>query len=220
MNRRGLVFVAATVLLAAAAYLLGWSTFFTVKSVAITGAPTKQSEQDISTLVGDITGRKLARIEPRRLKSAIENVEWIESAKINRNWLTRKVTVKITPRTPIAIFGTQSLDRTGALFQLPGGEGVDLPIVAAPSPQVGVEAIALFTSLPSDFTSKVTNLEARNQSSFILTVSEGPRTLTVSWGTKADSDLKVKVYRALVDRPENKTISRIDLSAPHAPIVK
>lgn len=220
MNRRGAIALVATLLVASSVYLLGWSSFFTVKSLSITGAPTQQSQQLITSLVGDITGKKLARIEPRRTKSAIEDIDWVESARIRRNWLTRKVTVTITPRTPIAIFGGRSLDKSGTLFQLPGGVSSGLPVVSAQSPQVGVEAINLFTSLPSEFTTKVQSLQARNQSSYIFTVVEGGRTLTVSWGSQSDSDLKVKVYRALISRPENKTITHMDLSAPHAPIVK
>ena len=33
-------------------------------------------------------------------------------------------------------------------------------------------------------------------------------------------EFKVKVYKALLALPENKKISLLDLSAPHAPIVK
>jgi len=35
-----------------------------------------------------------------------------------------------------------------------------------------------------------------------------------------DVDLKVKVYQALIALPANKKVTFIDLSAPHAPIVK
>jgi hypothetical protein len=46
------------------------------------------------------------------------------------------------------------------------------------------------------------------------------RRLLVQWGSLDDLALKVNVYKLLLALPENKSIKRIDLSAPHAPIVK
>jgi hypothetical protein len=42
----------------------------------------------------------------------------------------------------------------------------------------------------------------------------------VKWGANIENPLKVQVFQELLDRPENKRIKRVDLSAPHAPIVK
>ena len=44
--------------------------------------------------------------------------------------------------------------------------------------------------------------------------------LTLRFGAANDVDLKIKVFKALVALEENKNISTIDVSAPHAPIVK
>jgi hypothetical protein len=46
------------------------------------------------------------------------------------------------------------------------------------------------------------------------------RKLLVQWGSLEELALKVRVYKALLALPENKSINKIDLSAPHAPIVK
>ena len=44
--------------------------------------------------------------------------------------------------------------------------------------------------------------------------------ITLVWGSNSDLNLKIKVYEALVALKENSKISLIDVSAPHAPIVK
>jgi hypothetical protein len=46
------------------------------------------------------------------------------------------------------------------------------------------------------------------------------RALSVKWGSNAENSLKVQVFQELLKQPENKRIKRVDLSAPHAPIVK
>jgi hypothetical protein len=49
----------------------------------------------------------------------------------------------------------------------------------------------------------------------------GPsRSLTLRFGDADEIDLKIKVFKALIERSENKNISTVDVSAPHAPIVK
>jgi hypothetical protein len=42
----------------------------------------------------------------------------------------------------------------------------------------------------------------------------------VQWGANEKSALKIEVINALIALEENKNIRRIDVSAPHAPIVK
>jgi hypothetical protein len=44
--------------------------------------------------------------------------------------------------------------------------------------------------------------------------------LRIIWGDGEDTDLKVQVIEALLQRDENKNLRMIDVSAPHAPIVK
>jgi cell division protein FtsQ len=46
------------------------------------------------------------------------------------------------------------------------------------------------------------------------------RKVEVRWGFATENELKAKVYKALLEQPENAKLKRMDLSAPHAPIVK
>ena len=92
--------------------------------------------------------------------------------------------------------------------------------MSAGSPALGLEAIDLFTALPADIQGDVISMNAANQSSISSWQNYGDRQVKVVWGSSRQVDLKVSVYRALLALPENKNVKRVDLSAPHAPIVK
>ena len=66
MNRR-LIILVSTLLLAAAAYVLGWSTLFTVSAIEINGSTTTLNS-------GIVKGQKLARVEPRAVAAQFENI--------------------------------------------------------------------------------------------------------------------------------------------------
>jgi hypothetical protein len=63
-------------------------------------------------------------------------------------------------------------------------------------------------------------MNARSSNDFSMIVQEPERQITLRFGSADEVDLKVKVYKALVALEENKKVSTIDVSAPHAPIVK
>jgi hypothetical protein len=130
------------------------------------------------------------------------------------------VTIEIAPRIPIGIFAGRFIDKAGTIFDIPGGFSQSLPIVEAYSTEFGLSAIKLFTEFPKTFRSKVITIKAKNQDSFEVNLKEGSRKITLIWGSNSDLNLKIKVYEALVVLKENSKISLIDVSAPHAPIVK
>jgi cell division septal protein FtsQ len=207
-------------LFAGLVYLFAWSSIFAVSTVAITGAPTSETEKTISQIAAISSGQKLARVEPRAIAHRIEDLTWIKSVEISRNWINGEVDIVITPRTPSAYFNGSTMDASGTIFTLPGFEGADLPRVSAPTPELGLSAIELFQSLPEDFKSKVISLSAHNDSNIAMQIALDEREIRVLWGANEKIALKIEVINALVALEENKNIRRIDVSAPHAPIVK
>ena len=87
-------------LFAGLVYLFAWSSIFAVSTVAITGAPTSETEKTISQIAAISSGQKLARVEPRAIAHRIEDLTWIKSVEISRNWINGEVDIVITPRTP------------------------------------------------------------------------------------------------------------------------
>lgn len=212
MNRR-LALFASLALLAIATYILGWSSFFTVSSVEITGTKTQLSS-DIST------GEKLARIEPRAIAAKFETLDWVAEAKVSRNWINGKVSIEITERTPVAIFNKIVFDSNGNSFALRGTPSSPLVQIQASDLVAAKKAVTFFSSLPVDLKSALTVVKVRSSGSLVLEVNNAGKNLEIRWGDDSENELKLKVYKALIALPENASIKRVDVSAPHAPIVK
>ena len=213
MKRRSLIISISTLAFIGSAYILGWSSLFTVSSIEITGTNVY-----LSTSIKP--GQKLARVEPRVVASEFQKIDWIESADVSRNWLTGKVTITLVERSPIAIYNNLAIDRSGASFTLHSQDVSDLPHIQASNIESAIIAADFFASLPSDLANTVRVVKVANGESYILQVQLNNSEIELRWGQNIDSDLKSKVYFALIALPENSKVKRIDLSAPHAPIVK
>lgn len=201
-------------------YLLAWSSIFTVSSIAVTGSPTPESQSAITKISEVSIGQKLARVEPQAIEKGLLHLKWIESAHVSRNWLDGEVAIAVKPRTPTAIFNGSTIDASGTVFTLPGFAAADLPRVSAKTPALGLAAINVFQDLPREFQRSVISLTARNSSNFALFVDVDGRNVQILWGANEETALKIEVISALLALEENKKIRRIDVSAPHAPIVK
>jgi len=209
----------AAALIGALTYVLGWSSVFTAKRVEYKGITEMQQISAVEKKVGDLIGTRLARIEPRQVVNSIKDISWVAEADVSRNWLKNSVSIAVKPRIPIGVFGSQYIDASGTIFDYIGTR-VDVPIVSAPNPEIGLSAIELFASLPVDFRQNVTSLMARRDDDFTMEIRDAQRKLILRFGNAGEIDLKVRVFKALVALEENKNISTIDVSAPHAPIVK
>jgi cell division septal protein FtsQ len=211
--KRRLIAAAVVAVIAGATYVLGYSSFFTVSSVDVVG-----STKTINT--GIIKGQKLARVEPRAVATRLEKLNWIESVDISRNWINGKVVVELKQRTPIATFKNQVIDSTGTSFVPQGDTPEGLIEIQAVSTEDATKAVNFFTLLPEELKSSLTVVKVRVSGAFVLITENNGKKLEIRWGTDSENELKLKVYKALIALPENAEIKRVDVSAPHAPIVK
>ena len=213
MKKKPLIALATTIIVGLASYALGWSTLFTVSSVEIKG-----TDQFLPQNVK--VGEKLARVEPRAVASTYENFAFVQDAQVSRNWISGKVTISITTRTPVAIFNNQAIDASGKAFMVKGDLPAALPQIQAGNIEIAVRAVEFMTSLPDEIRSDLKILKVRSTGAYVLEVDVEGRKVEVRWGLATDNELKAKVYKALLAQPENAKLKRMDLSAPHAPIVK
>lgn len=213
MKRQRLFIALGVLIFATAGYILGWSSLFTVSSVEIKGSTTLMS----STIV---PGEKLARVEPRKVAAEFEKNLWIKKADVSRNWISGKVTITLSKRTPIALYDNQAIDADGVSFPTPTDSVKGLPRILAPTAESAVEAAAFFMALPAEIAESVVVVKVRSAQAYVLEIVDGGKSIELLWGQEGESALKVKVYKALIAQPENSKIFRIDLTAPHAPIVK
>ena len=220
ISRFSVATAAAVALFAGLVYLFAWSSIFSVSTITVSGSPTADSKSQVLERLDITPGEKLARVEPRAIATRLDSIDWIQSVDISRHWLSGHVEIVVTPRVPTAYFNGSTIDASGKVFQLPGFSGAHLPTVTATDPKIGLAAIALFQSLPATFKSEVTSLSAHDTASFVLHLTIDGRDLQIMWGENEKTALKIQVISALIALPENKKIKRIDISAPHAPIVK
>jgi len=213
------------IIFGAGSYLFGWSSLLTVKQIEITGAPTLTSEKEIAKRLNLSKGDKLARVDPRALSNRLQISDWVESADISRNWFNGKVAIKIQPRIPVALYTEPgkpqvALDASGATFILPGELPSGLPSVTATSVASGLIAIKVFTEMPKDFSEGIDHLTATSTTNLTIDGKFDGHKLQIIWGDGQETSLKITVIKALIQLPENKSIRLIDVTAPHAPIVK
>lgn len=213
MKKKPLIALATAISVGLASYALGWSTLFTVSSVEIKG-----TDQFLPQNVK--VGEKLARVEPRAVASTYENFAFVQDAQVSRNWISGKVSISITTRTPVAIFNNQAIDASGKAFMVKGDLPAALPQIQAGNIEIAVMAVEFMTSLPDEIRSDLKILKVRSTGAYVLEVDVEGRKVEVRWGLATDNELKASVYKALLAQPENAKLKRMDLSAPHAPIVK
>jgi len=213
MKNKRLIALAAVLFLGLASYALGWSTLFTVSSVEVKG-----TDQFLPQNVK--VGEKLARVEPRAVAATYEKFAFVRDAQVSRNWISGKVTISITTRTPIAIFNNQAIDELGKAFVVKGNLPASLPTIQAADVESAVTAVKFLLTLPTEIKSGLKILKVRSTGAYVLEVDVEGRNVEVRWGLATDNELKAKVYKALLAQPENAKLKRMDLSAPHAPIVK
>ena len=211
--KRSLIAGIVVALLAGLTYVLGYSTLFTVSSVEVIG-----STRPLNT--GIVKGQKLARVEPRAIETQLGKLDWVKSADVSRNWINGKVVVELTSRVPIAIFENQVIDSTAASFVPQGKRPEGLIQIQAAEIEDAKRAVSFLTQLPDELKSSLMVVKVRSTGALVLITKNNGKDIEIRWGNDSDNELKLKVYRALIALPENADLKRVDVSAPHAPIVK
>lgn len=218
-------------------YVLGWSSLVTIQGIEFKG--TNQSNL-ISTqlLAGEsnlILNRPLARMNPKHEENLITDLEWIQSAQVSRNWWSRQVTVSITPKIPIAIFKIAGqapsqpryLASDGSNFSSPQ-KFTNLATVSLVNRGGNLVAqrriIAGFVgNLPADLIAGLKNLEVTKKGEILMATDLRKPGFQINWGSANSPEeivVKSNVLKGLLELPENKKISFVDLSVANAPIVK
>jgi cell division septal protein FtsQ len=212
--RKRLIFIAGPILLlASATYLLGYSSLLTVSSVEVIGIASKVN-------LGVEQGEKLARIEPRTIATRFENLAWVKKAEVSRNWISGKVVIRILERTPLAAYKGKAFDEEGNSFVPQSSNLSRLVQIDAIDTGSALKAVDLLSSLSTELKQSLQSIKVAGTGFFDLALTQEDRTLEVTWGTDNENELKMRVYRAIIALPENRAVKKVDVSAPHAPIVK
>lgn len=219
-KRRRILIPVAILMIASVAYVLGWSSVFTVKQVVVTGAPNPSEAFAIEHSFH--TGEKLARLESQAVAKSLKKYNWLDHSQISRNWINGVVTVRVWTRTPIAQFESHLVDGSGVVFDLPSVDPANLPAITGMNAASAKFGADLLMGLPVQLRTEVMSLAVHGSDSVVLSVKDPTlnRVLSVVWGDLSNMTLKARVYEALLSLPENSKITKVDVSAPHAPIVQ
>jgi len=221
--------------LAGAAYGLGWSNYFHVSSIQVRG--TNQS----ALLLQDIRNNHvilhvsmpMARVDVKAMNASLIREQWLSEIHISRNWLSGRVTINVRERKPVAQYLdpsgiTHYFDGSGFAFTSPQGYG-SLPTVSLAMTndnQVSLRtgAATFIAQMPQDILGSMQSLTVTGGDAKLMSISMVSglvgKPLSIQWGNASDLPLKIKVLRALVERPENAKVTSIDLSIPTSPVTK
>lgn len=225
----------AILLISTLAYILGWSSLLTVKSIEVSGtqsSATITNELKAKNLNLEV-GMKLARVDLRGIKSTLADMDWLAKYSVSRNWLTGKISLSIEEKTgfakAIATDGTKLyFDLNGQLFkpvsavQLASETGLPLVDSQNKSAENLVQVAKLLKEIPPQLTelvSKLNGISVGNSGYINMRTQIAGRNVEIIWGRADAVGQKSKVLLALMDLPENKAASKFDLSIPDAPIV-
>lgn len=210
----------AFILTVTAAYILGWSSLFTVRQVVVVAAPNPSEGFAIEKSVH--IGGKMARLDTQALKRTLEKFTWLDHSSVSRNWLRGKVTVHVWTRTPIAQYENHLVDASGVVFDLPSVDTAQLTSIIGSNATSATFAAHLLSELSTQLHAQILSVAVHGNDFATLVIREPSknRTMTLAWGDQSKTPFKIKVYQALIALPENSTITTMDLSAPDAPIVK
>ncbi len=218
------------------AYLLGWSSILTVKEIQIQGS--NETSLLLSALnrqsIAPTVGEQLARVNVRSAERVLSELDWLKSVNVSRNWFNSKISIEVIERKAIARALTNqnnivNFDSSGILFtptSMNQKQNQDqLPLISsANNNQQDLSNVALLLQkVPSDLANLITELDQisiTNAGYLLMSTSINNRPVRINWGTVEQIDQKFAVLKALLNLPENKAISQVDLSQPDAPIVK
>ena len=235
-NRIGITFF-ATSILGGLVYVLGWSSLIAIQAVEIKGTNqvnliSAQLSAGASNLV---LGEPLARMNPKHEENLITDLEWIKAAEVSRNWWTREVQVLVTPKIPIAIFKVAGTSETKPRYLASDGSDFSSPQVFTNLATISLinngqnlvgqrRILADFVaSLPTDLIPGLKNLEITNKDEVLMVTKLRKPTLRINWGSSNSPEeitVKSNVLKDLLDLPENKKITYVDLTVANSPVVK
>lgn len=203
--------VLAVAVLAAAVWVVGFSSFLAVKVVRVVGVDDQRATQVLTTANLPV-GVPLARVDTSAAQARVASLPWIASVDVRRGW-PNEIVLAVEPRTPIAVLvaaeGRTALDSSGVAFDAAGAPMDGLPVVRASGP--GVEAAtSVLASLPAQLATATVSLSASSRDDVDLHLKSG---VLVHWGSPERADVKAEVLLALMRHKADV----YDVSAPELP---
>jgi len=216
-SRRGrlwLVVGLVLVLLAAAAWAVGFSSVFGVRSVTVKGNHLVSAKQ-VRQVAAVVRGEPLARLDKQAIERRVEQLPAVRQVKVATSFPST-VTITVIERTPVGF------RRSGGASVLVDAENVEfrtLPSAPPGLPQMqdgansslNAVAVDVAASLPDNLRKQVALVLAPSSQSVTLQLVDGR---TFVWGGAERAGEKVRLMQALLTQPG----TYFDLSDPNSVI--
>lgn len=236
------ILLLSLIVIAASAYILGWTKIFVVEKITIESADKKivsdvLAKVEQSPAVVSI-GQPLARVDRREIATRLREMLWIENIKLDRNLFTGELQIKIVPRNPIGKLVAKDstnvetvgfLDQDLEYFYLPrqavirainAGEWSELPEISFQDDGAEVrQDVADLLRVLQENSLKVERVTAKDQLSISTKAVFNDRRLDITWGSVKELELKLEILQRLIELKANKYVKNVNLSNPVSPIV-
>jgi cell division protein FtsQ len=203
---------------AAAVWVVFFSSYVTVRTVTVTGNPTLP-ESRVERAADIPMGTPLAKLNLGGIRTRVEAIPAVKNVEVARDW-PHGVRVVVTERTPIAVVdqgeGLRALDAEGVLFGHYPSQPKHLPLVktdVGTSEEALVEAGRVVGALPSKVARRVDAVQVTSVDDIQLVLGNGRRVL---WGSAESSDQKAEVLAVLLKGRGQQ----IDVSVPGRPTTR
>jgi cell division protein FtsQ len=222
--RRTLTIVGAVVVVGVLAWLVWFSSFLAVRTVAVDGETSLKAAQILAA--ADVrTGQPLARVDTAAIEARVASMGRIEGVSVSRSW-PHTIRIKVLERKAIAyatIDGEiRAVDRFGIDFRTyssppKGLLQAQVNVIDPRQRQQTLEAVAAVVSLietkDHGLRKQVQDISASSRDSIVLNLTKGR---TVTWGSGASLTRKLTVLKSLLGIK-----ARVyDVSAPDQPTTK
>ena len=209
---------------AALVWVVWFSSALAVDRIKIEGATTLEP-MDVRSQAAVRLGQPLARVDTVAIESKVAAMERVDRVDVSRHWPST-IRIEVVERRPIAWVmsgvAIRTLDRHGVDFRTLRSEPTDLVEVrvealGAHKRQQALESsaavIELLRSDDPDLLEQVRHVQASSKDSVELVLG---KSRTVTWGSAAKSDQKLRVLRSLLEIKARG----YDVTAPEQPTTR
>lgn len=212
------------VIIGAAGWLLGWSSFLNVRQIEVVGIPAGSpiKSDAIISLSGVRIGEPMARLSGASVKRELSQISRIKTVSLIRHW-PHKVVLLVRERVPTAaiVKGNQFqlIDSESKAYAIVSALPAEVPtITIAGDYQTGLDtAMAVIINLPFNIRSQLTHVDSSGKDGVQLTLRGGAR---IIWGSNEDLELKGRVLTVLLAGTGSGRVKTFDVSAPLAPTTR
>ena len=216
--RRVLLALAVVGLLAAAVWLVFFSSRLAVHGVAVRGT-TVLTEEEVRATAAVPLDVPLALSDLDAVAARVETLPAVRSAEVSRDW-PDAVSIEVTERQAVAVVdreGTwRGLDAEGVLFRDYPTRPEGLPHVrvrATTSVEALEEAAEVVGAMPPELLAQVRVLDVGSIDAISFRLTGGA---LVTWGSADESEAKARVLTALLEREA----TAYDVTAPGRPTLR